>query len=342
MKGLVAPGRPLFVACGRTKLCSRVWWAAILIFGGAQEVDELVLGCVAMRREARSLQHESKSLALGSGPAFRHDARDLGGQDSLALPGSCALAVSLCASTRHWTGSQHEERCRKDELRMFDLYLNVLRYPYLYPLIVLQPAGVVFGKRATKTPFFLASHIAFTPPSLRPRCDGWWRRGADGATVCSGFHRMASRPLGRGGMRTLAILAFLCYFCSFTSALQFAPSLQPRPRSAVAVRCCEPGASSALSGKQKSVLRSHAGRLAASKSLHYVTVAEPAASAAEVDRQLAAAELVRCKFQVAKKAEAKVLAQELAEMCDAAVAEVLGHTALLYRPSEKRLYDINV
>ena len=143
-------------------------------------------------------------------------------------------------------------------------------------------------------------------------------------------------------MRTLAILAFLCYFCSFTSALQFAPSLQPRPRSAVAVRCCEPGASSALSGKQKSVLRSHAGRLAASKSLHYVTVAAPAASAAEVDRQLAAAELVRCKFQVAKKAEAKVLAQELAEMCDAAVAEVLGHTALLYRPSEKRLYDINV
>ena len=82
MKGLVAPGRPLFVACGRTKLCSQVWWcmpsAAILIFGGAQEVDELVLGCVAMRREARSLQHESKSLALGSGPAFHHDARDLG------------------------------------------------------------------------------------------------------------------------------------------------------------------------------------------------------------------------------------------------------------------------
>ena len=93
----------LCMACGRTKLCSQVWWcvpsAAILIFGGAQEVDELVLGCVAMRREARSLQHESKSLALGSGPAFRHDARDLGGQDSLALPGSCALAVSLCAST---------------------------------------------------------------------------------------------------------------------------------------------------------------------------------------------------------------------------------------------------
>jgi len=52
--------------------------AAILIFGGAQEVDELVLGCVAMRREARSLQHESKSLALGSGPAFRHDAGALG------------------------------------------------------------------------------------------------------------------------------------------------------------------------------------------------------------------------------------------------------------------------
>ena len=96
-----------------------------------------------------------------------------------------------------------------------------------------------------------------------------------------------------------------------------------------------------LSGKQKSVLRSHAGRLAATKSLNYVTVADPAASAAEVDRQLAAVELVRCKFQVEKKKEAKLLAQQLAEMCDAAVAEVLGHTALLYRPSEKKLYDLN-
>ena len=75
--------------------------------------------------------------------------------------------------------------------------------------------------------------------------------------------------------------------------------------------------------------------------MHYVTVADPVASAAEVDRQLAAVELVRCKFQVAKKAEAKVLAQELAGLCDAAIAEVLGHTALLYKPSEKRLYDID-
>ena len=150
MKGLVAPGKPLFVACGRTKLCSQVWWcvqsAAILIFGGAQEVDELVLGCVAMRREARSLQHESKSLALGSGPAFRHDARDLGGQDSLALPGSCALAVS-CASTSPISEpglgpGTHEERCRKDEL-----FLRSLYSPSCVALTSRghgPPAGVVF------------------------------------------------------------------------------------------------------------------------------------------------------------------------------------------------------
>ena len=141
----------------------------------------------------------------------------------------------------------------------------------------------------------------------------------------------------------MRIVFFTLVLFTIAGALRVVPHLPQRSSllRVPAARCGDPTASLLLSGKQKSVLRSHAGRLAASKSLHYVTVADPAASASEADRQLAAVELVRCKFQVAKKAEAKLLAQQLADTCDAAVAEVLGHTALLYRPSEKGLYDIN-
>ena len=96
-----------------------------------------------------------------------------------------------------------------------------------------------------------------------------------------------------------------------------------------------------LSGGQRRALRTHAGRLAAAKTLHYVQVADVARSRAEVDVQLSSNELVRCKFAVMKKAEAKVMAAELAELTGAAVAEVLGHTALLYRPSAKRLIPLD-
>ena len=96
-----------------------------------------------------------------------------------------------------------------------------------------------------------------------------------------------------------------------------------------------------LSGSQKRALRSHAGRLAASKTLHYVNIGSVERSASEVDQQLTAVELLRCKFAVTKKSEAKEMADELAEATGSTVAEVLGHTALLYRPSEKRLINID-
>ena len=95
-----------------------------------------------------------------------------------------------------------------------------------------------------------------------------------------------------------------------------------------------------LTGGQRRTLRSHAGRLAAGRTLVYVNVAEPARSRNEVDQQLTSHELVRCKFAVMKKSEAKVMAAELATLTGAAVAEVLGHTALLYRPSQKRLIPL--
>jgi RNA-binding protein YhbY len=72
-----------------------------------------------------------------------------------------------------------------------------------------------------------------------------------------------------------------------------------------------------------------------------VVVADVQRSAAEVQQQLSSAEIVRCKFsQAQKKAEAKELAIEMAEMTGAAVAEVIGHTALLYRPSDSRLLPL--
>ena len=100
-----------------------------------------------------------------------------------------------------------------------------------------------------------------------------------------------------------------------------------------APRCCAPGL--LLNGVQRRQLRSHAGRLAAAKTLRYVSVADVERSATEVSINLDACELVRCRFSVLKKAEAKVMATEMASATGAAVAEVLGHTALLYRPSPR-------
>ena len=92
-----------------------------------------------------------------------------------------------------------------------------------------------------------------------------------------------------------------------------------------------------LTGAQRRALRSHAGRLAAAKQLRYVLISDPARSAAEVSEQLKIGELVRCKFNVTKKKEAKIEAENLAALTGAAVAEVLGHTALLYKPSDARI-----
>ena len=111
------------------------------------------------------------------------------------------------------------------------------------------------------------------------------------------------------------------------------------PSPASRVRCCapDPPPAPALTGAQRRFLRTHAGRLAAAKELNYVHVGDVERSRKEVDVQLAKVELVRCKMtSVMKKADAKVMAAELAERTGAAVAEVIGHTALLYRPGSKR------
>ena len=128
-------------------------------------------------------------------------------------------------------------------------------------------------------------------------------------------------------------------------------ALQLRPAPAVAtprlvratVSCCDQALPSppVLSGTQRRALRAHAGRLAQAKMLNYVSVAVVERSQKEVDVQLTAVELVRCKFAVTKKAEAKEMAAELGKITGAAVAEVIGHTALLYRPGPQRLIKLD-
>ena len=93
--------------------------------------------------------------------------------------------------------------------------------------------------------------------------------------------------------------------------------------------------SAPLTGTQRRQLRAIAGRREAAKTLRRMKVVEPARSAAEVDTALRDGELVRCKFPVLHKRDVAPLAEELAGLVDppAEVAQVLGHTALLYRPA---------
>uniref|UniRef100_A0A7S0L1Y6 CRM domain-containing protein n=1 Tax=Coccolithus braarudii TaxID=221442 RepID=A0A7S0L1Y6_9EUKA len=97
----------------------------------------------------------------------------------------------------------------------------------------------------------------------------------------------------------------------------------------------------ALTGKQKRHLRAVAGRLERDKQLRRVQVTDPERSISELDLQLASAELVRCKFlTVEHKSEAAEMANAMAARVDATVAQVLGHTALFYRPSIKHLIEL--
>jgi RNA-binding protein YhbY len=91
----------------------------------------------------------------------------------------------------------------------------------------------------------------------------------------------------------------------------------------------------ALSGGQRRKLRD------AGKHLKVVSVGDVSAQAVELQELVAADELVKVEFSaVAKKPEAVLLANELAAEAGAAVAEVVGNVALLYRPGKKRKYRI--
>lgn len=96
-------------------------------------------------------------------------------------------------------------------------------------------------------------------------------------------------------------------------------------------------APAALTSTQTRFLRSEAGRRAAAGTLATVSAsptpspAAAAATAAAIEAALAEHELVRVRAAVRKRREAGALGKALAEATGAQVAQVLGHTALLYR-----------
>ncbi len=61
---------------------------------------------------------------------------------------------------------------------------------------------------------------------------------------------------------------------------------------------------------------------------------------AAVDEALQAHELIKIKLQEGCLTDRRVVAEELAAKTGAAVAQVLGKTILLYRPSEKELIQL--
>lgn len=61
---------------------------------------------------------------------------------------------------------------------------------------------------------------------------------------------------------------------------------------------------------------------------------------AAVDEALQAHELIKIKLQEGCLTDRRVVAEELAAKTDAAVAQVLGKTILLYRPSENELIQL--
>jgi RNA-binding protein YhbY len=103
----------------------------------------------------------------------------------------------------------------------------------------------------------------------------------------------------------------------------------------------------ALSGQERRMLRSEAGRREARKELAVVRLPEDpardpgyAAAAREIAERLRREEIVRVKTAAKKKKDAKVVGQDLAQAVGGEVAQVIGHTILLYKPANGRINDL--
>eukprot|EP00640_Fibrocapsa_japonica_P006548 CAMPEP_0113943364 /NCGR_PEP_ID=MMETSP1339-20121228/23208_1 /TAXON_ID=94617 /ORGANISM="Fibrocapsa japonica" /LENGTH=174 /DNA_ID=CAMNT_0000948213 /DNA_START=29 /DNA_END=553 /DNA_ORIENTATION=+ /assembly_acc=CAM_ASM_000762 len=99
-----------------------------------------------------------------------------------------------------------------------------------------------------------------------------------------------------------------------------------------------------LSGKEKKALRSLAGQKRQKGDMHYLTLGhdEPTNGFLKaLDDILSAHELVSVRMaNVDKKAQAKEIGETLAEKTSSGLAQVIGHSALLYRPSKKPSIDL--
>lgn len=100
--------------------------------------------------------------------------------------------------------------------------------------------------------------------------------------------------------------------------------------------------SCSLTGRDRRTLRSEAGRREAAGKLAYVRMprAEDPVTAEspvvrEVSDRLAREEIVRVKTAEKKKKLAAAVGEFLAEACEGEVAQVIGHTVLIYREAQK-------
>jgi RNA-binding protein YhbY len=105
-------------------------------------------------------------------------------------------------------------------------------------------------------------------------------------------------------------------------------------------RCAHRPHVCALTGGDRRALRSEAGRREAAGTLAYVRMPrtdEPLTSECpvvrEVRNRLRREEIVRVKTAEKKKKLAAAVGDALAAACDAEIAQVIGHTVLIYRPA---------
>jgi RNA-binding protein YhbY len=100
------------------------------------------------------------------------------------------------------------------------------------------------------------------------------------------------------------------------------------------------GAGADLGGAKRRALRALAGRLAADGKLKTILVLGVDFTAqflGKIDRALDECELVKLRLRdVASKKEVKVVAEDIATGRAAHVAQVVGHTALLYRARDAK------
>lgn len=93
-----------------------------------------------------------------------------------------------------------------------------------------------------------------------------------------------------------------------------------------------------LTGKQARFLRGLGHKLQPVVMIGRQEISDDVVTA--VDEALQAHELIKIKLQEGCLTDRRVVAEELAAQTGAAVAQVLGRTILLYRPSEKELIQL--
>ncbi len=99
-----------------------------------------------------------------------------------------------------------------------------------------------------------------------------------------------------------------------------------------------PSQAKPLTGKQARFLRGIGHKLQPVVMIGRQEISEEVVAAA--DEALLAHELIKIKLQEGCLTDRRVVAEELSAQTGSAVAQILGKTILLYRPSEKELIQL--